>query len=395
MRCMVSPDGHWLAFYSGSMEAPYDLTLNVMSIPDGIVWPVTRLFSSDYPEVLSVVVEWLSPQLEYPLDLESLQLYFPDAMMRALAWSPDGSSLAFAGQMDGPSSDLYIYEVETGQIRRLTDDLQILYGISWSPDGKWLMIVNMLPDNYTVKTLHRIRANGNLVSNPAALEKGAFWAGVEWIAPNLYLVSGAPDGGELFGLRSWNVETGQRKDIWTSTYFGFAIDPERQLIAISGEPRDDIEWDSQEYAFYFATYDGRKQKISDDIFWEIVFRGGLASNFIGLDGKYIVTIALDGTLANMGIGPNKQISVSPNRQWFLLYGGEARLYSATDQPVRTFGDLKISGALWWRDSSGLVVTTGRELYTITVPDGVPVLIDSCQSLEKYCGFEAENMLWIP
>jgi len=56
-----------------------------------------------------------------------------------LDWSPDGRYLAFAGQMDGLSSDLYIYDSVSGAIQRLSSGPQEVGWISWSPDGKWIL----------------------------------------------------------------------------------------------------------------------------------------------------------------------------------------------------------------------------------------------------------------
>jgi dipeptidyl aminopeptidase/acylaminoacyl peptidase len=57
----------------------------------------------------------------------------------SIAWSPDGRTLAFIGVLDGPSSDLYSYSLDTGKILHLTDGPSQAYGPSWSPDGKYII----------------------------------------------------------------------------------------------------------------------------------------------------------------------------------------------------------------------------------------------------------------
>ncbi|HKK94013.1 MAG TPA: BamA/TamA family outer membrane protein, partial [Longimicrobiales bacterium] len=49
-------------------------------------------------------------------------------------WSPDGRHLAFNG-LTGGVSDLYVYDMETEQLRQLTDDLHADMHPTWSPDG--------------------------------------------------------------------------------------------------------------------------------------------------------------------------------------------------------------------------------------------------------------------
>jgi len=55
-------------------------------------------------------------------------------------WSPDGRSIAFSGQTTGVS-DLFVYELESGQLRRLTDDKFADLQPTFSPDGKTIAFV--------------------------------------------------------------------------------------------------------------------------------------------------------------------------------------------------------------------------------------------------------------
>ncbi len=49
-------------------------------------------------------------------------------------WSPDGRYIAFTG-LAGGISDLYVYDLESDQLRQLTDDLYADMHPTWSPDG--------------------------------------------------------------------------------------------------------------------------------------------------------------------------------------------------------------------------------------------------------------------
>lgn len=50
-------------------------------------------------------------------------------------WSPDGTRIAFAG-LDGGFSDLFVYNLETDGLQRLTEDVFADIHPSWSPDGR-------------------------------------------------------------------------------------------------------------------------------------------------------------------------------------------------------------------------------------------------------------------
>lgn len=56
------------------------------------------------------------------------------------SWSPDGTMVAFAA-LDGGSTDLYLYVLATGELRRLTRDLYADLHPAWSPDGRTIAFV--------------------------------------------------------------------------------------------------------------------------------------------------------------------------------------------------------------------------------------------------------------
>jgi len=56
------------------------------------------------------------------------------------AWSPDGSQIVFSASRGG-LMDLYILDVESGAIRRITDDAYADLQPSWSPDGRRIAFV--------------------------------------------------------------------------------------------------------------------------------------------------------------------------------------------------------------------------------------------------------------
>lgn len=71
---------------------------------------------------------------------QRLEIAGADAVLN-VSWSPDGRSLALSGARAGVS-DLYLVDVDTGQVRRLTDDLYMDIQPSWSPDGRTLAFVS-------------------------------------------------------------------------------------------------------------------------------------------------------------------------------------------------------------------------------------------------------------
>ena len=58
------------------------------------------------------------------------------------AWSPDGSKIAFAGQSNDGKSDLFVLDVASGDLARVTNDRYTDADPSWSPDGTSLVFAS-------------------------------------------------------------------------------------------------------------------------------------------------------------------------------------------------------------------------------------------------------------
>lgn len=101
-----------------------DLTLRVLRLPEGEVEAEIDLLAYSGP-----------PGSEADID----QGRMAAALNVGMDWSPSGRYLAFAGQIDGPSADLYRYDGQTGEIRRMSDEPQQVGALSWSPDEEWIV----------------------------------------------------------------------------------------------------------------------------------------------------------------------------------------------------------------------------------------------------------------
>lgn len=125
-----------------------------------------------------------------------------------LSWSPDGSRLAFFSTRSG-WLEMYVVDVETGAILRLTDtqatNPAYNYPISWSPDGEFIFATRANPwvtGNFTRKVvLDRIRTDGSGVQNISSFDKQyQFWNML--MSPDGQYMAYTAQGDEGYGVHS-------------------------------------------------------------------------------------------------------------------------------------------------------------------------------------------------
>lgn len=124
--------GSHLVAYVGTApdDLRRDLALYFLSLPDGGI--------SDPIPLTSAETGYL-PDSTAPDGVNTLDIAAALAHTQSLAWSPDGQWLAFVGAMDGPSADLYSYQLANGTIRRLSDGPHHAYQLLWTPDASQII----------------------------------------------------------------------------------------------------------------------------------------------------------------------------------------------------------------------------------------------------------------
>jgi Tol biopolymer transport system component len=202
LKTAVSPDGQWLAFYTGSIgNTGYDeklpVTLNLLNLTDGTIKKVADIVTDGYQQKLEEVVinlKILFPDF-YKLydewDWVSSRVTFEFIWrIYSVAWSPDSHYLAFAGQIDGLSSDVYLYDIDLDTIQRVNDDLQSVSGIKWSPDGKYIVFENSHPGyTYTGSSLYAVMPSKKVVKDLRPLQYSTWWSIKGWLSSDQLLIS--------------------------------------------------------------------------------------------------------------------------------------------------------------------------------------------------------------
>ncbi len=392
----MSPDGNWVTYESGlSSSEPYDYSLYLLNLEDGTSQFVARLISPGFPENIEPIVKstFQSDQSFYGgdcADLRCRRILIENEITYSAGmsdWSPDGQLLAFAAQIDGPSLDIYIYNMQDKTIRRLTDDLQNIGRVlAWSPDGKRLLYTNTIPATYIDldrETFHVIDLEGkNLQLSREILTSAYHWYMQGWIDDNLYVIQAKylGDTPQSHPLVVINMETGEVTEMWPlsaeAVDTGIVDTDNKRVILSFHQPSDPIP-NAPGPGTYFISANGDSEKISTRVFYPIIS----SSQIIGTEKGIAYHILSDGSVERIdSTGSGWLDSSSPNKKWFFLdqgYDEESghnllSLYSNTYQRIRTWVlDGQLRETTWRPDSLGIFLFTSDNIYYLSIPDGEP------------------------
>jgi WD40 repeat protein len=397
---IISPDGVWLAYFTGSVREPYDLALHVLNLGDQTTFQVAKLITSGFPQNLVPVKTSDAIELEGCTEeacrVNLLELAFREGI-GSMAWSPDSQSLAFAAQIDGPSSDVYIFDIEDRSIRRLVDDLENVLHIDWAPDGKRILYQNSTAGlTYLTAYIYVADPDQESPQSPTVIERGKLSHEPRWIAENYYLIVHGVEGAPPQDLRSLNTTTQELQDLWPYTAGSFATDPGKQGIFVSTIPGGYFNSAPDEGTFYIPLRSAIS-KITDERF--VLANGYKELQVFGFRKNQVYSILADGTITR--IGPSQWSehlppATSPNQMWILLLENQNKiaLYSAeTYEPIRVWDFDGIIYRVSWRpDSLGIFLLTNRSVYYLSIPDGNPVRLQDC-SPNSRC--PDVNFAWLP
>jgi hypothetical protein len=121
-RVAFSPSGYQMAYSTNDAEG-FERALVVARFPDGKVEAEIPLFSPDWSTLYGGRIGWWNT----------------DQTVGQVKWSPGGRYLAFVAALHGESSDLYVFDLSTKEVRRLTNGPNQTVIMDWSPDGKWIV----------------------------------------------------------------------------------------------------------------------------------------------------------------------------------------------------------------------------------------------------------------
>lgn len=177
----LSPKGDRLAIVTRNEEG-YDLV--EVTLPDGS--------SRRLAHLLSITPDELTLNLTSETSIAAMMIGEYDTV----AWQPpDGRLIAFAAATGGPTSDIYVVDTVTGEVRQLTDGPSQAIYPSWSPDGQYIYHVGVSlvpPYGGAIVGFNRIdgawavrASDGEVVTQPLPADPSGF---IGWSDDEHYLM---------------------------------------------------------------------------------------------------------------------------------------------------------------------------------------------------------------
>ncbi|MFZ5858580.1 MAG: hypothetical protein ACOYZ6_17265 [Chloroflexota bacterium] len=424
----LSPDGKWLSYYTGKPDAynifssivipsdgPYNLALNLYNLETKESKLVTPLLSKDFPNNFQKQLDifkktGMPPELQHlPDDYHLSTLY--GTFLRGItsfSWSPDGHYLAFAGQMNGFSSDLYVYDVKSQTIRQISSELEEIQWISWSPNGKDILYGSTYEAAMGMKCKTYV-ADLDGQSARYLSEGMRCYSPDDWLDDFTFLENEKENGTGNFHLHSVNTQTGKITMYWEGSFGSYAVDAKNKLILVNvNSDAYPLPTSGFRPGLYLIDItNGNQIRLLDNDYgdyWDFEFFGIGERRFIvhnAPSGAQFV--AMDGTFIPMDDDYSSAF-LAPNQHYWARIADKIFIFTADDMLIReidfpktivTTSDVKF--VTWSPDSSGFYFQYLKPgmgygpLYFVNLLSGDPILVDKASFLWRWIPL----LKWIP
>jgi len=301
----------------------------------------------------------------------------------SLAWSPDSEKLAFFGAMDGPSADLYVYDIGEESLLRLTDGpTQGAYTL-WSPDGEFIAHVGVTGfgsgAGWTMDRIWLAAADDSGVEELYDVpERSGSEVLLGWLDEETLLVHSWFMNCGSKDLRTYNTNTGETEIIWPDFFqtVRFASETRTVLFSVT---EDIVRCNtSQQHGIFMVDTDSTNPlRIMEDGSYTIEWFQDVELFAATVQGGYI-SISSAGEIIDLekpsdSIGMPWMAPVTYRMAWTGAGCWVGSVTSGLDNPLEQIYTGETTYAAWSRDGDTLLFFSKEGLHTAAAPDFTPVL----------------------
>ena len=340
----LSPDGHTLVVRAGSALNTDELALYKIDLPSTNVTKLTPL--------LSLTVQRKIVNEEGTRAFDTLRAIIVEG---GLAWSPDGRYSSFFGcALEFTSSDLYLWNAETGNLERLNGLYSHSASPIWSPGGNWLIAQEM--GEYSEETGARAEVvtglripsfnDQNTLYLPSPGSQGEVFLG--WLnAQTLMSYSQTAEG--PVDLRQVNVEAFQESILLGGSFKLAALDSASASYAfiLNEEQAHEKGLLSGVYLVRGGSGVRELQMVGE---WSGLMAGP-GGMFLASGSKGLIGFSVAGS--TFTLADERMASISPSGNWMVAWGTDeggksgARLYqSPSGRALQQLTDLPVQSVIW-------------------------------------------------
>ncbi|HEY69997.1 MAG TPA: hypothetical protein G4O08_05370 [Anaerolineae bacterium] len=367
----LSPDGRKLAYIADTHpeDESRGFQLRLLVLPSGPDELITELQNPD-----------LLPPDEPGIG-DPVTEAFRAIGMTAPRWSHNGSYIAFIGQQEGPSADLYVYDIQEREITQLTDGPSQAYGISWSPGDDFIFHAGV--DSFGTGAgyadvgswIARRDDTGIIdVSTGGGSDQAMAW----YVDDGVLLTSWRQPCG-MADLQSLEIEAAASEMIWPYFLEFLVFDESTGALAFLVPEGFDtcVEGGQPTGLFFMDDIDDTPQAVSDQEFEGLLLDPSTPGAFLLRDDAGTYHFQPPDRIDFLGVTPSRDPLYSPGSDTWLWYGSwrenEGLWIGQLPGTPRKVFDEGVMSATWSPDGTEVlfVGSSDYRLYTSAAPDFEP------------------------
>ncbi len=330
-------------------------------------------------------------------------------------WSPDGRYLAFIGVIDGPTTDVYVYDTQLGTVNQLTSGPNQAAYLAWSPDSRWIVHTEERTEfgaGFKLEAVWAAAVDGSQVKWLHSAD--TLYNILGWIGPATYMAYERHMGGTK-NLKMVDVAQGTAFNFFTfegGVALDFTLDPGSGMVAFYPNKYDENIPEFPESGVYFVSPSINTPKLivpgsmldeslcDPGVCWDadsgIFLTGFHCGNY--LDVK---RIAFNAQETISCVTPVVR-ETSPDGQWILWTEKGSLVVADSDgSPVAHLDqsatgyvswELTSKNVYWRADGEGFFLAYQRELRYISLPDLNVFFVDEFSY--NYSDLVDDDLIWV-
>jgi len=392
----ISPSGGqvaYLAYYNSDAPNSEKVSLRLISLPDG----KTRTISDVMLPAAFFATPTSGEASGSPTSGTGIAGSIQCSILDDGDWSPDGQRLAFTSCQDGLYSNLYIYDLRTGSITRMTNRPHYEYGVKWSPTGEYIFVSEAESvggggiSGGSAQVIRADRPETAPVWGIPASDTTPESDIIDWISPDSLLLESYAQPCGIEQLSQVDIITGKIQTLWQASQWGDCIEH------IMRDPVSGALLLNQTYPNQSTTDLHIALLASDGVKLKDVNAGDLRTYL--LQGSYPDDLNLVGSAAAVSASlPETLIPIqSPNRglwawlpwpTWPMTEGDGLWIGNAGQPPIQIYST-QVDSFTWSLDGKTAFFCAGGSVYVASWPDFKPEVLNAVQESPLYAPYRVD------